>query len=200
MQQPTGGQGSSGTAQDHHVTPGATTAHNLDNPPNPPLSTNTNINHLQQTLPNKSSLIHSMLAGPIQPYQSGCTMQVLPAAPQGHPSPTVAIAAANSSMQPILGRDTLSLNVANQVNQEHRASAVAHVPRWQTVPTCGTRHRRGPATPTPSMARRPNIDDCLGIGIPDENGGHTLSIRVKVKVYPPQVSISDLLSRVTSGY
>lgn len=198
IQQPTGGQDleSGGNAQDHQVVPGVGTPHNFPgNLLNPPLPANVNINHLQQTVPNTNPLINSMLAGPIQPYQSVRTTQSLPAAPMGHPSPTAALTAASSSMQPFLGRDTLAVNMAGQVNQERRASAAARLPRRQTVPTRGVRRRRGPATPAPSLARGLNIDDCL-INIPDENGGHALSIRVKVKVYPPQVSI-DLLSIVT---
>lgn len=65
IQQPIGRQGSGSTVQDHHVVPGVTTDHDPGNPPNPPLSVNVNIDHLQQTLPNTNPLICSMVAGPV---------------------------------------------------------------------------------------------------------------------------------------
>lgn len=93
IQQPTGGQGSSGTAQDHHIIPGVTTAHDPGNPPIPPPHTNLNTNYLQQTT---NPVIYSMPTDQVQPYQSVHTTHVLPAAPQGHPSPTVSLTALHS--------------------------------------------------------------------------------------------------------
>ena len=119
IQQSTSGQGPGGAVRDSHVIPAVATPHNpAGNPP-------ANINHLQQTFQNTNPVIHStspLFTGSIQPYQTLITTQSLPPAPQGHPSPAAALAVASPSMQPFLGRDTLAVNMAGQVNRERRAS------------------------------------------------------------------------------
>lgn len=124
--------------------------------------------------------------GPILPYQSIRVSQSLPTAPQGHPSPTVAVLA--TPMQPFLGRNSLAVGMAGQVNQQRRASAAAHLPRRPATATRGGRNLgRGPAIPAPTLACPPTIQDCL-FSIPDEHWGISAAIRIKIKVYPPQVS------------
>jgi hypothetical protein len=151
----------------HPVTPATVGPHSLVN--------STLLTNFQQT-----SVASS---GQIQPYQSVRLSQSLPAAPQGHPSPTMAISA-TGPIQPFLGRNSLGVSMAGQVNQEHRASAAANLPRR---PPHAARHRgRGPAISAPSLACAPSVHDCL-FNIPDEHGGTTVAIRIKIKVYPPQV-------------
>jgi len=147
----------------------------------------------------------SVLTGQIQPYQSvrgrpsapdqasqlyqnartGQGLAALAAAPHGHPSPTTMLTSTGLSMQPFLGRDSLTVGMAGQVNQARRASA-SNLPRRQTLVTRGGGRRRGPATTAPSLARAPTIGDCLFIS--EEHGSPVNSVRVKVKVYPPLVS------------
>jgi len=149
----------------HPVTPATVGPHSLVNP--------TLLTNFQQT-----SVASS---GQVQPYQSVRLSQSLPAAPQGHPSPAMAISA-TGPIQPFLGRNSLGVSMAGQVNQERRASAAANLPRR---PPRAAR-RRGPAISAPSLARAPSVQDCL-FNIPDEHGGTTMAIRIKIKVYPPQV-------------
>lgn len=187
IQQSTSGQGSSGTAQGTQTVPAITTFGNTQgNPPHVP--TNNDLQQTQTPANINPSLYPTptVSATPIQPYRSVRTTPGLPPAPQGHPSPAVALPPAGSSMQPFLGRDSLGVSMAGQVNQERRASATAHIPRRATLTTRASR-RRGPATPPPSLARAPNISACL-FSVAGENRELVEMLRVKVKAYPPQVS------------
>jgi hypothetical protein len=117
----------------------------------------------------------------IAPYQTIRNSQNLPLAPQGHPSPSP-----SSSMQPFLGFNSLSPPLTSQVNQHRLSAAASHNPRQARLPTRG--RRRGPAIAPPSMPRPPCITDCL-IDV-ETDAGIVPGIRVKVKVYPPQVSLT----------
>jgi hypothetical protein len=118
---------------------------------------------------------------PIGPYLSARSTT---ATLQGHPSAVAATPIANGrSSQPFLGLDRLGLSMAGQVNQRRLASAAATLPRQPRLPRRG----RGPAVPAPSLRRSsgPKVEDCLST-IPDAQGD--FAIRIKVKIYPPQVS------------
>ena len=116
----------------------------------------------------------------ITPYQSLRNIQNLPIAPQGHPSPS----SSSSSTQPFLGFHNISPTLTNQVNQRRLSVAAVHNPRQGRLPSRS--RRRGPAIAPPSMPHPPTINDCL-IDLTSDAGVAT-GIRVKVKVYPPQVS------------
>lgn len=119
--------------------------------------------------------------GPIGPYQS-VRLPSLAQAPQGHPSPAI-----QPSSQPFLGRGSLTVNMSELVNQQRRASAAASQPRQPRLPSRG--RRRGPAVPPPSLPRNsvPCIEDCVSTTI--HNGVEIPTLRIKFKIYPPQVSI-----------
>jgi hypothetical protein len=120
-----------------------------------------------------------LAVGPVGPYQS-VRLPSLAQAPQGHPSPAMS--------QPFLGRGSfMAVNTSELVNQQRRASAVASQPRQLRLPSRG--RRRGPAVPPPSLPRNsvPCIEDCVSTTI--HNGVEIPALRIKLKIYPPQVSI-----------
>jgi hypothetical protein len=152
------------------------------------------------------------MRAPIAPYQS---VRSLPPAAQGHPSlsrpessntitsivpyqsarnapPTApgnhflsSSSVSSTSTQPFLGFDTLSPPILNQTNQRRLNSAAAHIPRQPRLQSRG--RRRGPAIAPPSMPRPPSVNDCL-IDLLTDAGTLEPGIRIKAKVYPPQVS------------
>ena len=212
MRQPTGEHGFSSTARGAQSPTVITSGDPLGVAPIAPHSsipTNNDTPLHPSQNSTTSNPLFLMSTGPIQPYQSARTTQEqptpttvqpyqgtplahtaqgLPVALRGHPSPVTVLpgTGTSSSMQPFLGRDSLGVGMASQVNQQRRASASSHLPRRHPLVTRGSRHpSRGPATSTPRLARGPNINDCL-VAAPDGSGGH--AVRVKVKVYPPQVS------------
>ena len=79
-----------------------------------------------------------------------------------------------------------------QVNQQRRVSAAASQPRQPRLPSRGRRH--GPAVPPPSLPRndQPCIDDCVSIAIRD--GVEVPTLRIKFKIYPPQVSLNRCIA------
>ena len=123
------------------------------------------------------------LTAPISSYNGMRTTQNTVMTSQGHPS----LGAVGPSSQPFLGLDRLGLSMAGQTNQRRLSSAATSLPRQPRLPRRG----RGPAIAAPSLRRSsgPRIEDCLSI--PDPQGNPT--IRIKVKVYPPQVSSSMVL-------
>lgn len=125
---------------------------------------------------------------PIGTYQSVRTMQNLPLAPQGHPSPSASMlpSSAGLSTQPFLGFGALGLNMRGAVNQR-RLSSSANA-RNSTTTAVRRRTARGPAVAPPSLpvSAKPKITDCLDDVI-DSNGILSQLLRVKVKVYPPMV-------------
>jgi hypothetical protein len=129
------------------------------------------------------------ITGPTYPIGPGPYHSMRPTAqvPQGHA--TSVAASVPSTSQPFLGLDRLGLSMTGQVNQRRLASAAATLPRQPQLPRRGRgRGRgRGPAISAPSLRRvsRPKIEDCMST-IPDAQGN--FPIRIKVKVYPPQVS------------
>jgi hypothetical protein len=138
-----------------------------DTGPRPPTSTPSH------TLP--STLTDNI---PISPYHSIRATQQLPSAPQGHPS-TSTLAAAPLPNH-FLGLSSLGSNIRGHVNQQRLASSARN-----QLPTEGRRRRRGPAKHPPSIRTPvPKIEDCLST-LQDADG--LPLIRIKVKVYPPQV-------------
>jgi len=138
-----------------------------------------------------STLVHQHVPGAhasavILPYQSIRNLQNLPLAPQGHPSPSPSFS--TSSMQPFLGFNTLSRPLTSQVNQHRLSAAASHNPRQPRLPSRG--RRREPAVAPPGMPRPPCIADCL-VDV-ETNAGIAAGIWVRVKVYPPQVSLTSV--------
>jgi hypothetical protein len=121
--------------------------------------------------------------GAIGPYQSIRLPSLLQAPAQ---------AALQPSSQPFLGRNNLAINMSAQVNQQRRVSAAASQPRQPRLPSRG--RRRGPAVPPPSLPRnnQPCIDDCVSTAIRD--GVEIPTLRIKLKIYPPQVSIHHCIA------
>lgn len=94
--------------------------------------------------------------------------------PQSRPYGEISLGRPSSSMgQPFLGLQSLGQGVTRQVNQQRLASAAATLPRRPAL----SRRTRGTSTRPPRLATAPSINDCLEDGL----------IRVKFKVYPPQV-------------
>ena len=124
--------------------------------------------------------------------QNGAPVSSLPSttlfpASQGHPSSSTPTAVSLS--QPFLGFNRLAVPMTSQANQQRLSAAAAHIPRQPRLPTRNTR-RRGVAVAPPGLPRGPRVDDCyVAIGVGAEPG-----IRVKVKVYPPQVTVFFLLN------
>lgn len=121
--------------------------------------------------------------GAISPYQSIRLPSLLQAPTQ---------AALQPSSQPFLGRNNLAINMSAQVNQQRRVSAAASQPRQPRLPSRG--RRRGPAVPPPSLPQnnQPCIDDCVSTAIRD--GVEIPTLRIKFKIYPPQVSIHHCIA------
>jgi hypothetical protein len=112
-----------------------------------------------------------------QPYQSQRTLSL------GHPSVSIFTP---SSSQPFLGFNTLAPSMAGQVNQQRLASSASSQPRQPRLPS--RTRRRGPAVHPPSLPRAARVDDCR-MSIVDSNSREVAGLRVKVKVYPPPVSV-----------
>jgi hypothetical protein len=89
-------------------------------------------------------------------------------------------------MQPFLGFNTLAPPMTSQVNQRRLIAAAAHAPRQPRLPS--RNRRRGPAIAPPSMPTPPSVNDCL-VDLPLDGPG----IRIKVKVYPPQVHFHEMI-------
>ena len=102
---------------------------------------------------------HSVSTQPITTYRS---------TQYQHPSSTIAT-------QPFHGICSLGASVVSQVNRQRLESA-AHILPWRAV--LPRRRARGPAQSS-TMLSRPSIADCYHEGL----------LRVKVKVYPPQVCL-----------
>jgi hypothetical protein len=138
--------------------------------------------------PSMTQLPSTPLTTPVHhQYQSargiqGTSAPLLPSAPYGHPS---SISAGGPS-QPFLGLHNIGLSMAGQVNQQRRASAAHHSSAHQ-LQTRG--RRRGPAIRPPTLPRSSRVEDCLSV-----TGTTTGNIRLKVKIYPPQVSNPATLS------
>lgn len=143
--------------------------------PPPPLTT-----PIQHTYQSQRTTRGRLPSIPFAPYGSSA----------GHPStPT--------SSQPFLGLNNLGVSMAAQVNQQRRASAASHLPRQPRLPTRGIR-RRGPAIQPPVMQQREDnrtarLQDCISFVGTDASGAIDQHIRLKVKVYPPQVSNSYVM-------
>lgn len=137
----------------------------------------------RQVTPPHSLSSSTALTAPIGPYHGIHATQNTVMTSQGHPS----LGVGGLSSQPFLGLKRLGLSMAGQTNQRRMASAANTLPRQPRLP----RRSRGPAVAAPSLRRSsgPRIEDCLSI--PDAQGNPT--IRIKVKVYPPQVSSSIAL-------
>lgn len=127
-------------------------------------------------------LSHSFSPNATQGHPSNSSGPVLLPAPLGHPSPSAP--ASTSSSQPFLGFNSLAVPMTSQANQRRLNAAAAHIPRPPRLPSRG--RRRGPAVAPPGLPRAAGIDDCyIAVGDGTEAG-----IRLKVKVYPPQVRYS----------
>jgi hypothetical protein len=105
---------------------------------------------------------------PITPYRSA-RLNIVPDAPQGHPSSAFGFTA----------------SLAGRVNQERRASA-SRMPRQPALTTRRAR-TRGTAIQPPSLATQPNIQNCYTVA--QDQGNDIQVLRLKVKVYPPQVNV-----------
>jgi hypothetical protein len=149
----------------------------------PPLSVSNNSIQLQPPLPTLNNGMlqpryptfpphpgHPSIAPVITPYHSA-----LPGA-QGHPPRSTRI----SSMVENIGS-----GITSQVNQQRLAAAAMNLPSHVSLPQrTARRRRRGLAISPPTLMPAFSINSVLS------NEGLSPLIRIKVKVYPPQVSIS----------
>ena len=114
---------------------------------------------------------HPSLAPAITPYHSA-----LPNA-QGHPPRSTRI---SSTVE------NIGSGIASQVNQQRLAAAAVNLPSHVSLPQRTTRRRRrGPAIVPPTLTPTFSINSVLS-----NEGSSSPMIRIKVKVYPPQVSTS----------
>jgi hypothetical protein len=130
-------------------------------------------NRIMQALPQS---IPSSTTPISRPYESQRATR-LPSAPLGHPS-------VPAGSQPFLGFNSLGVSTSGQVNQERLASSA----RYRGLPVRGRRNGRSAAVHPPSVSRTPRLNDCI-VNVVDANGFTTQGLRMKIKVYPPLVSI-----------
>jgi hypothetical protein len=120
--------------------------------------------------PGLSGLNHPSVAPTILPYHSA-----LPGA-QGHPPRSTRIT--NTV-------ENIGSGITSLVNQQRLAAAAVNLPSQVTLPQRTTRRRRrGQAISPPTLAPSFSINSVLS------NDSSSPLFRIKVKVYPPQVSIS----------
>jgi hypothetical protein len=120
--------------------------------------------------PGLSGLNHRSVAPTILPYHSA-----LPGA-QGHPPRSTRIT--NTV-------ENIGSGITSLVNQQRLAAAAVNLPSQVTLPQRTTRRRRrGQAISPPTLAPSFSINSVLS------NDSSSPLFRIKVKVYPPQVSIS----------
>jgi hypothetical protein len=107
---------------------------------------------------------------PITPYHSA-----LPGA-QGHPPRSTGI---STTVQ------NIGSGITSQINRQRLAAAAANLPSQTSLAQRTARRRcRGPAISPPTLTSTFSINSVLS------NEGSDPLIRIKVKVYPPQVSVS----------
>jgi hypothetical protein len=113
---------------------------------------------------------HPSLPPVITPYHSA-----LPG-PQGHPPRSTRISSTVENM---------GSSITSQVNQQRLAAAAVNLPSQVSLPQrTARRRRRGQAISPPTLTTTFSINSVLS------NDGSSPLIRIKVKVYPPQVSTS----------
>lgn len=145
----------------------------------------------QHNLP-ASTQSTTVAATPIPAYQSVRFSHSLPNQSPAPSSVSTGIGASMqppaipSSSQPFLGFQSLEIPMTRQANQARMSAAAAHLPRRVSLPV--RRRTRGVASPAPSLPRRPDVNDSL-IDVSLGDGTVVAGIRLKVKVYPPQVRI-----------
>ena len=114
---------------------------------------------------------HPSIAPVITPYHSA-----LPGA-RGHPPPSTRI---SSTVE------NIGSGMTSQVNQQRLAASAVNLPSQLSLPQrTARRRRRGPAVSPPTLA--PAF--AFSINSVLSNEGSTPLFRIRVKVYPPQVSV-----------
>ena len=115
---------------------------------------------------------HPSVAPAITPYHSA-----LPGA-HGHPPPSTRISSAV---------ENIGSGIASQVNQQRLSAAAVNLPPHLSLPqrTTRPRRRRGPAISPPTLTPMFSLNSVLS-----NEGSSSPLLRIKVKVYPPQASIS----------
>jgi hypothetical protein len=152
-------------------------------PPTPapliqPPSSNTTINSIIQPSQPRPGPIgshsgHTSFAPAIMPYHSA-----LPGA-QGHPPRSTGI---SSTIE------NIGSGITSQVNHQRLSAAAANLPPHVTLPQRTVRRRRrGPAILPPTLTPSFSVNSVLS----NVGPGSSPLIRVKIKVYPPQASISS---------
>jgi hypothetical protein len=120
------------------------------------------------------SVTQVQVAPTILPYHSA-----LPGA-QGHPPHSTRTNAV----------ENIGSNITSLVNQQCLAAAAVNLPSQVSLPQRTTRRRRcGPAISPPMLASTFSINSVLS-----NEGSSSALLRIKVKVYPPQVSLHSSLS------
>lgn len=111
------------------------------------------------------------IAPAIIPYHSA-----LPGS-QGHPPRSTRI---SSTVE------NIGMGITSQVNQQRLAAAAVNLPSHVSLPQRTARRRhRGPAISPPTLAPTFSIHSVISN---DHGSGSSPSIRIKVKIYPPQAS------------
>lgn len=113
---------------------------------------------------------HPSTAPAITPYHSA-----LPGA-QGHPPRSTSTRITSTI-------ENIGSGITSQVNQQRLAAAAVNLPSHVTLPQRTARRRRGQAISPPTLTPTFSINSVL------YNEGSSPMLRIKVKVYPPQVSI-----------
>ena len=115
---------------------------------------------------------------PITPYHSALS------GAQGHPPRSTGI---SSTVENIGSGNT------SQINQQRLAAAAVNLPSQMSLAQrTARRRRRGPAISPPTLTSIFSINSVLS------NEGSLPLIRIKVKVYPPQASVSLCISLIIS--
>jgi hypothetical protein len=146
-------------------------------------------NRIMQALPQS---IPSSTTPISRPYESQRATR-LPSAPLGHPS-------VPAGSQPFLGFNSLGVSTSGQVNQERLASSARYrgLP-VRGLPVRGRRNTRSAAVHPPSISRTPKLSDCL-VNVVGVDGFTVPGLRMKIKVYPPLVSIRVNIPHTSDNY